>query len=110
MRHILQVVQSDHNNSDTTLLVLADSLHEGIIHGYLQGLRCLHSLGYVHGDIEPRHLCVTLEICPAIIDLGEARPLGVHTDSPRKVWSYRGKACFLMLYMTMITSVSLQHL
>jgi len=24
------------------------------------------------------------------MDLGEARTLGVHTDSPKKVWSYRG--------------------
>ena len=98
-----------HLSSDTTVLILADSLHEGVIQGYLQGLRCLHSLGYVHGDIEPRHLCVTLEICPAIIDLGEARTLGFHTDSPKKVWSYRGKAHFPMLYMTTTTSVSLKH-
>ncbi|DBB02001.1 TPA: hypothetical protein ACH3X1_000586 [Trebouxia sp. C0004] len=70
--------------------VSRDSLHEGVIQGYLEGMHCLHSLGYVHGDIEPRHLCITLEICPAIIDLGEARTLGVCTDSPKKVWSYRG--------------------
>lgn len=89
----------------TTELILADSLNEGVIQGYLHGLRCLHSLGYVHGDIEPRHLCVTLLLRPAIIDLGEARPLGVCTGSPKKVWSYRGKAQSLMLYMRMTRSV-----
>jgi len=87
------------------VLTLADALHEDVVQGYLEGLRCLHSLGYVHGDIEPRHLCITPEIRPAIIDLGEARSLGVRTDSPKKVWSYRGKAHFLMLYMRMTTSL-----
>ena len=91
-------------SSDTTVLILADSLYEGVIQGYLQGLRCLYSLGYVHGDIEPRHLCVTLEVCPAIIDLGDARPLGVRTDNPKTVWSYRGKAHYLMLHMRMTSS------
>lgn len=55
--------------------MLTDSLREEVIQGYLQRLQCLHRLGYVHGDIEPRHLCVTLDMCPAIIDLGEARTL-----------------------------------
>lgn len=78
-----------------TLLIPTESLQEDVIEGYLQGLHCLHSLGYVHGDIEPRHLCMTLEMCPAIIDLGEARALGARTDSPKKSCSYRGNAHFL---------------
>ncbi|KAL0018943.1 hypothetical protein WJX77_001045 [Trebouxia sp. C0004] len=66
--------------------VSRDSPHEGVIQGYLQGV-CVVCTAW---GIEPRHLCVTLEVCPATVDLGDARNLGVHTDSPKKVWSYRG--------------------
>lgn len=93
--HLMSCAKRPYYICHLTLLILPDSLHEEVIQGYLHGLHCLHSLGYVHGDIEPRHLCVTLEMCPAIIDLGEARTLGVCTDSPKKSWSYRGNAHFL---------------
>ncbi len=73
--------------------VIAGQLNERNVRGYLEGLRCLHKLGYVHCDIEPRHLCMSAEGCPAIIDLGEARALDFNSDSPRKAWTYRGTQC-----------------
>lgn len=66
----------------------AGKLDEAFLKGYLAGLRCLHGLHYVHGDIEPRHLCITASGSPAIIDLGEARALD--SNSPRAAWAYRG--------------------
>ncbi len=73
--------------------MIAGQLNERTLQGYLEGLRCLHELGFVHCDIEPRHLCMSAEGCPAIIDLGEARALGVNSNSPRKAWTYRGTLC-----------------
>ncbi len=75
--------------------VIAGQLNERTLQGYLEGLRCLHELGYVHCYIEPRHLCMSAEGCPAIIDLGEARALGVNSNSPRKARTYRGTLCIV---------------
>lgn len=70
-------------------------LDEVFLKGCLAGLRCLHGLHYVHGDIEPRHLCISASGSPAIIDLGEARALDITSDSPRAAWAYRGTPCLL---------------
>ena len=76
-----------------TSCVIADELTEGNVQGYLDGLRCLHNSGYVHCDIEPRHLCRSGAGRPAIIDLGEARALEFSSDSPKRAWTYRGTPC-----------------
>jgi len=64
--------------------VIAGQLNERTLQGYLEGLRCLHELGFVHCDIEPRHLCMSAEGCPAIIDLGERPELGCQQQQSQK--------------------------
>ena len=73
--------------------VTVGKLDEVFLKGYLAGLRCLHGLNYVHGDIEPRHLCISASGSPSIIDLGEARALDINSNSPRAAWAYRGTLC-----------------
>ncbi len=75
--------------------VSVGKLDEAFLKGYLAGLRCLHGLHYVHGDIEPRHLCISASGAPAIIDLGEARALDTSSNIPRAAWAYRGTLCML---------------
>ncbi len=77
--------------------MVADQLNERNVREFLEGLRCLHKLGYVHCDIEPRHLCVNAEGRPAIIDLGEARALDFSRNCPRKAYPYRGTPCIYVM-------------
>ena len=76
--------------------VTVDKLDEVFLKGYLAGLRCLHGLHYVHGNIEPRHLCISASGSPAIIDLGEARALDINSNSPTAAWAYKGTLCMLL--------------
>ncbi len=76
--------------------VTVGKLDEVFLKGYLAGLRCLHGLHYVHGDIEPRHLCISASNSPAIIHLGEAKALDINSNSPRAAWAYRGSLCVLL--------------
>lgn len=75
--------------------MVAGQLTETILQGYVNGLRCLHKLGYVHGDVEPRHLCITTGGLPAVTDLGEARALDVQGNSPKSAWMCRGIVLFI---------------
>ena len=72
--------------------MLADELDETLLFGYIQGLRRLHEMKLVHGDMEPRHLCIDKQGRAAIIDFGEARALDCPSNSPRTVWDFRGKS------------------
>lgn len=52
----------------------ADQVDVALVAGYVKGLQCLHRLGWVHGDVEPRHLCINpTNGCPVIIGLSKAR-------------------------------------
>lgn len=74
----------------------AGKLDETFVEGYLNGLRYLHGIHYVHTDVEPRHLCISASGDPSIIDLGEARKEGANSNSPRAAWTYRGTPCTLL--------------
>ncbi|KAK9810719.1 hypothetical protein WJX73_002489 [Symbiochloris irregularis] len=56
--------------------VQSGQLTRGILQGYLDGLACLHDQGRLHGDVQPRHMCLDEHLNATIIVLGEARRFG----------------------------------
>lgn len=55
MHQVLNIICSKGDPCDD-----ADELDSAAIKAYVEAFRCLYGLNLVHGDIEPKHLCIDL--------------------------------------------------
>lgn len=56
--------------------------------GIKEGIRHLHSLGYVHNDLNPSNIMITEDDMPVIIDFDAATPPGAALDQVKRTYGW----------------------